>query len=151
VVRSVIVNKLGMPIIQIHKYMSSVLLFNCMWKGANMENKEIDELMARHFEAVNANDIDSFMDTWAENARIEFLLTGKVVEGKENLRKSFLEQLFNPLAGIKTEIAKELRYKNFRTYVERITECSDTNLVGLEIHWTLEFKDGKIDRVWTLQ
>ena len=116
-----------------------------------MENKEIDELMARHLEAVDANDIDAYMDTWADNASIEFLLTGKVVEGKENLRKSFLEQLFNPSAGIKTEIAKELHYKNFRTYVERITESSIPDLAGLEILWTLEFKDGKINRVWTLQ
>ena len=116
-----------------------------------MEKEDIDELMIRHQEAVNAQDIDLFMDTWADDAKIEFLLTGNTVEGKENLRKSFLEQLFSPSAAIKTEIAEELHYKNFRTYIERITESSIPNLAGLEIHWTIEFKDGKISRVWTLQ
>jgi hypothetical protein len=127
------------------------ILIDCKSREMKMEKEEIDALMKKHLKAVEENDIDTFMETWADNARIVLLLTGTVVEGKEDLRKTFQEQLFNPNLGIKTEIANELHFNNFRTYIEQITECADSKFVGLEVHWTIEFKDGKINRAWTLQ
>ena len=116
-----------------------------------MEDSEIDELMKRHFEAINSKNIEQFMDGWSDDASIEFLLSGTIVTGKQNLKEIFYNQLFEPSLHIKTEVKNEMQHKNYRTYIEKIKESSVPFLEGLEIQWTLEFKDGKISRVWSLQ
>ena len=116
-----------------------------------MEKREIEELMKRHLAASNSLDIDSFMETWADDAEFIYLLSNRVLKGKENLRPFFQETMFGPVTKLKTEIIQEIRFNRYRTYVERVTECSNPEFVGLEFHWTLEFEDGKIKRVWALQ
>ena len=59
--------------------------------------------------------------------------------------------MFGPVTKLKTEIIQEVRFNKYRTYVERVIECSNPEFVGLEFHWTLEFEDGEIKRVWALQ
>ncbi|MDF1540027.1 MAG: nuclear transport factor 2 family protein [Candidatus Thorarchaeota archaeon] len=116
-----------------------------------MENKEIDELMKKHFDASHSLDLDAFMETWADDASVEFLVTGRKIEGKEELRTAYRDSMFGPLTNLKTEIVHQVAHKNYRTYIERCTECSNADVVGTEVHWTLEFRDGKIQKGWTLQ
>jgi hypothetical protein len=91
------------------------------------------------------------METWADDGEMTFLLSNRAVKGKDNLRPFFQANLFDPVTKLKTELTQEVRFRNYRTYVERVTECSNPDFVGLEYHWTLEFEDGKIKRIWTLQ
>ena len=116
-----------------------------------MDDKEIDKLIKMHLEATSSLDIDSFMETWADDAEFTFLLTNRVVKGKENLRPFFQETLFGPVTSLKTEMIREVQFNKYRTYVERVTECSNPDFMGLEFHWTIEFDNGKIKRVWALQ
>lgn len=116
-----------------------------------MKDDEIDDLIERHMRASHSLDLDSFMETWAEDAEFTYLISNKTVKGKENLRPFFQETMFAPVTKLKTEITQQVRFNNFRTYVERVVECSNPDYVGLEFHWTLEFEDGKIKRLWTLQ
>ncbi|MHA2042821.1 MAG: nuclear transport factor 2 family protein [Candidatus Thorarchaeota archaeon] len=116
-----------------------------------MEEKEIDELIEKHMKAAHALDLDSFMETWADDAEFTYLLSNKAVKGKDRLRPFFHETMFAPVTKLKTEITQQVRFKQFRTYVERVVECSNPDFVGLEFHWTLEFEDGKIKRLWALQ
>ncbi|MHA1965119.1 MAG: hypothetical protein ACXACG_03515 [Candidatus Thorarchaeota archaeon] len=116
-----------------------------------MDDKDIDKLLKRHLKASNSLDMDSFMKTWADDAEFTYLLSNRVIKGKENLRSFFKETMFDPVTKLKTEITQDVRFRNFRTYVERVTDCSNPDFVGLEFHWTIEFGNGKIKRVWALQ
>lgn len=116
-----------------------------------MDDREIEDLIEKHLKATHSLDMDSFMETWADDAEFTYLLTNSIVKGKENLRHFFQETLFGPVTKLKTEITQKVRFNKYRTYVERVTECSNPEFVGLEFHWTLEFENGKIKRVWALQ
>jgi hypothetical protein len=116
-----------------------------------MNDREIDEVIKRHLKSTNSLDMDSFMETLADDAEFIYLLSDKVVKGKENLRPFFQETMFDTVTKLKTKITQEIQFNKYRTYVERVTECSNSDFVGLEFHWTLEFEDGKIRRVWALQ
>lgn len=116
-----------------------------------MDDKEIDIVIKKHLKASNSLDIDLLMETWSDDVELSFLLTNTVVTGKENLRPFLQKNMFDPVTKLKTEMIQEVKFRNFRTYVERVTECSNPDFVGREFHWTLEFEDGKIKRVWTLQ
>ena len=116
-----------------------------------MDDKVIDELIKKHQEAVHSLDMDSFMETWADDAEMIFQLSNNVVKGKDNLRSHFQANLFDPVTSLKTDLTQTIRFKNYRTYVERVTECSNPAFVGLEFHWTIEFDNGKIKRIWALQ
>ena len=116
-----------------------------------MNDDEIEKLVKDHLRATSALDIDMTMDTFSEDVEFSFLLTDNVVKGRENLRPLLQKMLFDPVTKLKTEIVQEIRFRNFRTCIERVTECSNPDFVGLEFHWTLEFADGKIKRVWALQ
>ncbi len=116
-----------------------------------MEEREIDELIERHMKAAHSLDLDSFMETFAEDAEFIYMLSNRVVKGKDNLRTFFHETMFAPVTKLKTEVTQQVRYNKYRTYIERVVECSNPDFVGLEFHWTLEFEDGKIKRLWALQ
>jgi hypothetical protein len=116
-----------------------------------MDDKEIDKLMKKHVKASNSLDLDLMMETWTDDTEFVFLISNTSVKGKENLRSFLQKNMFDPVTKLETEIAQEIQFGNFRTYVERVTECSNPDFVGREFHWTLEFADGKIKRVWTLQ
>jgi hypothetical protein len=116
-----------------------------------MDEKEIDNLLKKHMEAVHSLSIDSFLETLADNAEFTFLLSNRTVKGKEHLRPFFQQTLFDPVTKLTTKIVQEVRFNNYRTYVERVTECSNPDFIGREFHWTIEFEDGKIKRVWALQ
>lgn len=116
-----------------------------------MDDDEIDRLVKNHLKATSALDIDMTMEAFSDDVEFSFLLTDNVVKGRENLRPLLQKMLFDPVTKLKTEMVQEIRFKNFRTYIERVTECSNPDFVGLDFHWTLEFADGKIKRVWALQ
>jgi hypothetical protein len=116
-----------------------------------VDDKEIEELIKRHQKATHSLDMDAFMETLADDAEVTFLLTKNVVKGKELLRPFFQKNLFDPVTELKTELTQKVQFRNYRTYVERVTECSNPDFVGLEYHWTIEFEEGKIKRIWTLQ
>jgi hypothetical protein len=116
-----------------------------------MEDKEIDELIERHKMAARALDLDSFMETFEDDAEFIYLLSNRMVKGKDSLRPFFHETMFGPVTELKTEITQQIRFKKFRTYIERVVECSNPDFVDLEFHWTLEFGEGKIKRIWALQ
>jgi len=116
-----------------------------------MEEKEIDELIEGHMKAANALDMDAFMEAWADDAEFIYLLSNRIIKGKDNLRPFFHETMFAPVTKLKTEITQQVKFNQFRTYIERVVECSNPDFVGLEFHWTLELGDGKIKRIWALQ
>ncbi len=116
-----------------------------------MDDKEIEDLIKRHQKATHSLDMDAFMETFSDDARVIFLLTNNVVKGKDSLRSFFQANLFDPVTKLKTELTQKVQFRNYRTYVERVTECSNPDFVGLEYHWTIEFEAGKIKRIWTLQ
>ena len=116
-----------------------------------MDDKEIDKLMKKHLRASNALDIDLMMETWADDTEFVFLLSNNSIKGKENLRPFLQKNMIDPVTQLKTEMTQEIKFGKYRTYVERVTECSNPDYIGREFHWTLECEDGKIKRVWTLQ
>ena len=116
-----------------------------------MDDKEIEELIERHQKATHSLDMDAFMETFADDAEVVFLLTNNVIKGKEFLRPFFQKNLFDPVTNLKTELTQKVQFRNYRTYVERVIECSNPDFVGLEYHWTIEFEAGKIKKIWTLQ
>ena len=116
-----------------------------------MDDKEIDELIKKHLNASNSLDMDSFMETWADDAEFTYLLSNRAIKGKDNLRSFFQQTMFDPVTKLETEITQDVKFRNYRTYVERVTECSNPDFVGMEFHWTIEFEDGRIKRVWALQ
>ena len=91
--------------------------------------------------------------TWlkADDTECTCNLSNRVFKGKDNLTAFFHETLFALVTSLKTEIAQDIRFNNYRTYVERVVECSNPAFVGLEFHCTLEFADGKLKRLWALQ
>ena len=48
-----------------------------------MDEKEIDTLLKRHMEAVHSLNMDSFIETLADDAEFIFLLSNNTVKGKK--------------------------------------------------------------------